>query len=107
MIEVVNKYKIKKEEYLDNDIIHIYCGRGSVLGNPYPITKINDRDTVVSLYRIYFYKNIKNKNKDILDGLKYIKEMTNKYKTVKLVCFCAPQKCHCDIIKEYIDNNNI
>ena len=91
MINVVNKYK---------EANHIYCGRGTPVGNPFPITPTNDRDTVCDLYAEWFKENVNTPS--VQAFLKPIEESISKGKDVNLGCFCSPQRCHCDTIKEYL-----
>ncbi len=103
MITVVNKYKHAPTE---NDI---YIGRGSILGNPY--TSIQDRKTKadficenreesVSKFKDYLLDKIAKKDKGVCDELNRIYQMTE----VNLICFCKPESCHGDIIKEIIES---
>ena len=59
----------------------IYGGRGSVYGNPYPIDKDNDRETVIKKFEEYLINEIVSNNRDIISGLKKLN------KDSVLVCF--------------------
>ena len=105
-VTVVNKYK---------EPDHIYCGRGSALGNPFVLGRDGDRDAVCNKYEEWFYQNV---HEDKF--LSYIEDygvtldpihkmLCNIYedaerRDINLGCFCAPQRCHCDTIKNFIDN---
>lgn len=80
-----------------------YIGRGSVLGNPYPITHQHSRDCVCDKYEEYFYKQLN--NKIFNNELKriYRKGVENGY--IKLGCFCSPLRCHGETIKNFLENN--
>ena len=84
---VVNK---KKEEY------DIYIGRGSIWGNPFHIGKDGTREIVINKYKSYFYHKIHRDESFRLETL--------KLKGKRLGCFCKPQACHGDVIKEYIES---
>jgi hypothetical protein len=86
MTRVVNKYKEKYD---------VYCGRGSLLGNPFVIGKDGTREEVIEKFRVYFYDRIKN------DECFRLAVLQLKGRT--LGCFCKPQKCHCDIYVEYLE----
>lgn len=65
-----------------------YGGRGSVLGNPYPI---NDR--IGETRDVVIMRNAERAAKD--------PELLKIYRTMKgrrLVCFCAPKPCHLDVV---------
>jgi len=96
-IRVVNKYKGL------SDGIDIYCGRGSPLGNPYPMKNSSDRDRVCDEYEKYFYRSVEViGDKGMVNQLNKIAELAGKG-DVNLVCFCAPKRCHCETIKRYVE----
>lgn len=92
IINVVNKYKVK-----DN----IYCGRGSALGNPFKMENESMRDEVCEQYEKYFYETLIHKE-DSIKQLNFIEDKLKNNLEVNLGCFCAPKRCHCDTIKNYI-----
>lgn len=100
----VKIYNIKNEEHTGPDVF--YCGRGSVLGNPY--THIKDKETkakyvvatreeAIDRYRQYF---------DVMYGhnvafTNAFDEIYERYRTgrdIYLGCYCYPQACHCDVL---------
>ena len=93
-IHIVNKYK---------DPDHIYCGRGSPMGNPFPMNDEKDRDEVCDQYAAYFARKIE-AGDDIhfMDGLQLIYEQAAEG-DVNLGCFCAPKRCHTETVKNYIE----
>ncbi len=60
----------------------VYCGRGSPWGNPYIIGRDGTRDQVIRKYEKYILPHL---NMTTLRGK-------------DLVCFCAPERCHCDLL---------
>lgn len=91
-----------------------YIGRPSILGNPYTHIKgetlasfvVKTRDEAIDQYSHYFDimygGNIQFKNT--------IDEIYTKYKNgidVYLECYCAPLRCHGDIIKEKLQKRLI
>lgn len=98
MITVVNKYKESN---------HIYCGRGTALGNPFPMHNESQRDGVCDEYEKYFDHQVNElQNPDMLAELRLIYSAARKG-DINLGCFCAPKRCHCDTIKAFIDGFNI
>lgn len=83
MCTVVNKYK---EPY------DVYIGRGSVLGNPFPINEsVGDtREVVIEKFRQYLLKSVKSGE----ITLEYLASLDGKV----LGCFCKPKPCHGDVI---------
>lgn len=63
-------------------------------GNPYPV-KIHGRKLCLELYRIYFHKRIA----EDADFKAAVINLRGK----RLGCFCKPDSCHGDIIKEWLD----
>ena len=95
MIKVVNK-RIEPN--------HIYCGRGSALGNPFPMNSEKDRDMVCDKYEEYFNQKVRvERDARMIAQLKEILRQA-KIGDVNLGCFCAPKRCHCDTIKRFIEN---
>ncbi len=101
MIRVVNKYK---------ETTHIYCGRGTALGNPFFMQNESERDKVCDQYQDWFYSHV-----DEVSWLQgdhpnpQTEQLRNIYYSalkndVNLGCFCAPKRCHCDTIKHFLDN---
>lgn len=80
--KVVN---LKQEKY------DVYIGRGSKWGNPYKIGKHGNRNEIIEKYRKYIMSK-----PELLSDLKELEGKT-------LGCFCKPEKCHGDILKELID----
>ena len=85
-----------------------YCGRGSVLGNPY--THIKDRKTkarfivgtreeAVEKYSHYF-DTMYGSNTEFTKAVDEIYEAYRSGKDVYLGCYCYPLKCHCEIIAD-------
>lgn len=95
-INIVNKYTHTPQP---NDV---YVGRGSALGNPMPIApKIgNTRDKVCDAYA----EHIKNITADMAKQLNHIVRIGDQYGEVNLVCFCAPQRCHAESIRQLIED---
>lgn len=74
----------------------VYVGRPSPLGNPYAIGRDGDRDTVVAKYRRWLHANLETREvrlalHDLLASA--------RQGALELVCWCAPQACHADVIR--------
>ncbi len=98
MAQVLNIYKIGKV-IPDNAV---YIGRpntalglsGSKFANKFPITETESREIVIEKYRKWLWGQIKTGNISLEDLL----SLEGK----DLVCYCAPQACHGDILLEAI-----
>ena len=82
------------------------CDRTTVLGNPYKMRadRPDDREAVIEMYYAHFHENL---NPDVAPPgfLEYLDEILQaaKVRDITLGCWCAPQACHCDVIKEYVE----
>ena len=89
-----------------------YIGRGSPLGNPYThlasklpgTTKTKTRDEAVELYRTWLEAQCQKGDQKIIDELYRILDAARKG-PVQLVCFCAPHKCHGEVIRQLMLGN--
>lgn len=92
---------------------HEYCGRPSVLGNPYshkPGTlakfKVNSVDEAVESYDSYIRNEIENGNIEIINELKRLRDIKNSEANLILGCWCFPfTRCHCEVIESIISEN--
>lgn len=91
-LTVVNKHHGKTGEYI---------GRGSPLGNPYPITKELPRKEVIAKYEIWLNEQIQKSNPIVLRELERIGAMALNG-AVTLQCFCSPLPCHGDVIRKVV-----
>lgn len=99
-IVVVNKYHGTTGEYI---------GRGSPLGNPFPIQPGSPRETVIEAYATWLSEKILNKDSKVINELDRLHQIAVLTGMVKLQCFCAPKPCHGDVIRKVImtaHNNN-
>lgn len=96
-IKVVNKYHGHKP---DGDR-KIDIMRGSPLGNPFKIGVYGDRATCIQAYEAWLINQIKQGNLEIKAALTHIANQATSG-GVDLVCCCAPQVCHGEIIKQLV-----
>lgn len=69
----------------------VYVGRPSIWGNPYSIGQHGGRAAVIAKYEAYLARRP--------DLAAKIKELHGK----DLVCWCAPKRCHGDILLALAD----
>lgn len=103
-------YNKMKEEHTGKNVFLIH--RPYPLGNPYTHIKerktkadivVKSRDEAIRLYKLYFdemYPSNK-RFKDAFDEI-YETYASGEYDTIYLGCYCAPEPCHGDFIKEKI-----
>lgn len=98
MIKIVN---------IRNDKCDVYCGHGSPLGNKFFNGIESERNFAIYLFKEWFYLQEKiGFSNEIRNQLNEIK-ILNEKGIVKLGCYCVPKRCHCEVIKEYVENNMI
>lgn len=95
-VKVLNKYK-------DSIVGSNYIGRGSPLGNPYPITKENPRVEVIQRYSEYLDEMIAKEDPTITKELDRLTNIALVEGEVRLHCFCKPKPCHGDVIAKIIE----
>lgn len=100
----------------DYDGEYVYIGRQkhivggpSPLGNPFSYLsisaaqfKVKDRDEAVDKYADWLTQQLKERNVAVVNEMNRIYKLA-KEGNVNLVCHCAPQRCHGDIIKSVIE----
>jgi hypothetical protein len=98
-ITVVNKHHKHSGEYI---------GRGSPLGNPYSHMdgttaqfKTATRAEAVAKYGIWLHTQIESNNRVVCNELNRLVDLAQQGE-LRLQCFCAPLKCHGDVIKQVL-----
>jgi len=77
-----------------------------VLSNPFVMVNYKtDRPKVIDSYRKYFYERVR-KPGSFRKAVGELYKMHKAGKDIHLVCFCAPEACHGDVIKEFIESYN-
>lgn len=94
VINIVNKHKVRQSPKVND----VYIGRGSPLGNPWPISHTEDRDTVCDKYAEYILVP----TLAMQHALEHIQRVALTHGSVNLVCFCAPARCHGESIKKAV-----
>jgi len=96
-IEIMNLRVCKPSKLYD-----VRVDRSSILGNPFPMKAVSQRDRVCDQYAEYAAKKIK-------ESGAYRQEMIRLYRLYKehgqlrLFCWCAPKRCHAETIKKYLE----
>lgn len=87
--------------------IHLYCGRGennvkglvnARMGNPFVMRKWteDERNRVCDAYERHLESLPATANEWRV--IERMKQRLAEGKTIALYCYCAPQRCHCDVI---------
>lgn len=86
MPRVLNMRWLKGKPLPENTV---YVGRPSAFGNPFVIGRDGSRQQVIAAYRYHLKTNA-----SLTDKVK--RELKGK----DLVCWCAPEPCHADVLLE-------
>ena len=87
----------------------IYVGRrmrdlqGSVLGNPYKVKPHGqyERNASIEMYRRWLWRHVRSGIGDVYDEVMRLKSIAEQG-DLTLVCWCAPEACHAEVIKAAI-----
>jgi|10_taG_2_1085330.scaffolds.fasta_scaffold93303_2 hypothetical protein len=80
----------------------VYIGRPTTLGNPYEIGRDGTRDEVVAKYHADLRKDYEKRGPRYGELVKLLRR-AQAGEELTLVCWCAPQACHGDVVKSAIE----
>ena len=100
MINQITIGKVKKDK---PNAENIYIGRGSPLGNPYPITANASRDEVCDRYDVYIRNVLQDTSSPQYKEMVRLLKMYQSGQSLHLQCFCAPLRCHGESIKSILE----
>lgn len=80
----------------------VYVGRPSVLGNPFEIGRDGDREEVIAKYEHWLKARLQNENSAQSQAIEQLANEVRVDGKVQLVCWCAPLRCHAEVIREEI-----
>ena len=78
--------------------------RSSLLGNPYYMVSESQRNKVCDEYETWFQIGLSQgwTTSKQIDCLKILAEAYKNYGKLRLFCWCAPKRCHCETIRDYL-----
>lgn len=74
-----------------------------MLGNKFYMHSEIERNEVCEKYEIWFKEQIEKQNKLVIDELKRLKTIYEKYGQLRLFCWCYPKRCHAETIQKFIE----
>lgn len=92
-VEVINKRNHSKGG--------VYIGRPGIFGNPFRIGPDGDRAEVIEKYRQWLSVEL-GRNQELREALEDLVQRVSRGEDLQLVCWCAPQPCHGDVLAELI-----
>lgn len=100
-IEICNHKTVKPRQSWD-----IIIDRRSIFGNPFHINSYTNREQSIRKYKTYFYRRLQT-DAAFKASLNALKEIHKRAGLLRLFCWCAPLACHGDVIKEYLESDNV
>lgn len=98
MIVIFNKNQEFDASWCD-EVVNVM--RPNILGNPYPLTRSNSRETVIDLYRKWLTERMQEDSKQKQEVIR-LAMLHGQGKKIGLLCCCSPMPCHADVIKQFI-----
>jgi len=77
--------------------------RSSYFGNGFVMKNESERDQVCDLYKQWFYDELY--DSAMQAELSFLNNIIIKYGKLNLFCWCAPKRCHAEVIKDYLVEN--
>jgi hypothetical protein len=79
-----------------------YVGRPSPLGNPFVIGRNGDRAAVIARYRQWLRDCIIAGDPRVSGELERLARLACERGQLTLVCWCAPEACHAEVIRDIL-----
>jgi hypothetical protein len=81
-----------------------YIGRPSTLGNPFRVSKTQPRSLAINRYGLWLKDCIDHNNPTVINSLQNLFEKLIDQGKLDLICWCAPERCHAEVIKQVLLN---
>lgn len=100
-VRVVNKRTATAPE---PHVIRVYIGRPSPLGNPFKVGVAGTRDQVIVKYRDHIQAQLADADSPASHELNRLKRLLadDPNRIIELECWCEPQSCHGDILRNLL-----
>ena len=79
-----------------------YVGRPTPLGNPFRLEREDQREEVVARYATWLEEELRQGNRGVARALEELYRRLKRQGTLTLLCFCAPKRCHAEVIAEHL-----
>ncbi len=80
----------------------VYVGRPTPLGNPFRLLTEEHRDRVVDQYATWLSDQLRRGNPEVVRALEELYRTLKLRGNITLLCFCAPKRCHGEVIAEHL-----
>ena len=78
-----------------------YIGRGSPLGNTYPITAQLPRREAIAKYKLWLKAEMATNNLDVMNEIIRLWQLA-QHQPIALECYCSPLPCHGEVIRDVL-----
>lgn len=78
--------------------------RGTPLGNPYPLRRETQRDTVCDQYEVWFNRKVREQDPAVMNQLNELWLVGKQTGVIRLGCYCTPRRCHAQTIARFLRN---
>lgn len=92
---VFNKHCHPDMEWCDEVV---FVMRPSVLGNPFPMTRIQSREVAIAKYELWLRQQLMDPASLQSIEIRRLAELHKQGNHIALLCCCAPLRCHAEII---------
>jgi hypothetical protein len=79
-----------------------YVGRPTPLGNPFRLEREDQREEVVARYATWLNDQVRRGDPEVIRALEEFYRALRQKGAITLLCFCAPRRCHAEVIAEYL-----
>ena len=76
-------------------------GRPSALGNPFKLEHESQRNHVIQQYELWLQERIKARDAQVCHELNRLYQIARNQGVLELTCWCAPKRCHADVIRTF------
>ncbi len=80
----------------------VYVGRPTPLGNPFRLESEEQREEVLTRYATWLEGELRQGNREVTRTLEELYRRLRHRGTLTLLCFCAPKRCHAEVIAEHL-----
>lgn len=84
-----------------------YCGKPGkghkgIFGNPFWMGNESQRNWACDTYQNHFEAQMFSRTGDLYIGMRQLYRIA-KERDLELACFCVPKRCHCETIKNFLE----
>jgi hypothetical protein len=78
----------------------VFVGRPSGLGNPFRIGRDGDREQCIAQFATWLDGQLAGPTSKAARKLARLRQLLAKHGHLMLLCYCAPERCHAEVIRD-------